>query len=431
MHHTETRDIVADLHVHSYLSRATSRLCDLPHLALHAQQKGISLLGTGDFTHSEWLKHIEEELVPLHDGGLFVLREDRARQVAERVPGACQAPVAFLLQVEISAIYKRHGKTRRVHNLVYLPDLASVHRFRAALGRWGRLDADGRPMLGLDSRDLLETVLHASPRGRLIPAHVWTPWYSVFGSVSGFDCLTDCFGDLTPHIFALETGLSSDPPMNWRLSALDGLTLVSSSDAHSPAKLGREATLIHAALTYDSVFDALSSKDALRCQGTLELFPEEGKYHMDGCRRCGARLQPHQTLELGGRCPTCGRRITVGVLHRIEALADRPAGHRPQGAQAFESLIPLCEILAECLGRGVGSKAVARAEEDLLGRLGPELAILRSVPPEALAKTGVPLLGEAIARMRRGEVHLLPGYDGEMGVARTFAQGERETLLAG
>ncbi|MDY0002404.1 MAG: endonuclease Q family protein [Polyangia bacterium] len=429
MHFTEPRELLADLHVHSYLARATSGDCDLPHLALWAQKKGIGLLGTGDFTHPEWFCRIREDLVPVEDSGLFVLRKDLADQVSREVPAACQAEVSFVLQVEISSIYQRHGRVRRVHNLVFMPDLDSASRFRRALARVGNIESDGRPILGLDSRDLLEMALGCSPRARLIPAHVWTPWFSLFGSKSGFDALEECFGDLTSHIFALETGLSSDPPMNWRLSALDGLTLVSNSDAHSPSKLGREANALHVALEYDALFEALGSGDPGRCGGTLEFFPEEGKYHLDGCRRCGARMTPEETRERFGRCPGCGKMVTEGVMSRVAELADRPWGARPPGALPFQSLIPLAEVLGECLGQGARTKGVARVYEGLLERLGPELGLLRSVSIEALEKAGVPLLGEAVRRMRQGAVHLKAGYDGEFGVVRAFGPGERERLL--
>lgn len=419
---------IADLHIHSYLSRATSKQCDLPHLALWAQRKGIRLLATGDFTHPEWFARIEDELVP-QGNGLFRLRPDLAREVGAQVPSACQAPVDFVLQVEISSIYKRGDKVRKVHNLVYLPDLDAARRLCEALGRIGNIRSDGRPILGLDSRDLLEIVLECSDRGYLIPAHVWTPWFSVFGSKSGFDTLAECYDDLTDHIFALETGLSSDPPMNWRLSQLDGLTLVSNSDAHSPSKLGREANLFHTEMSYDAVFAALKDGDPTRYGGTLEFYPEEGKYHLDGCRKCGVRLEPEQTRELGGRCPECGKLITVGVMSRVEELADREPGARPDLAAGFESLIPLQEVLGRCFDQGPATKRVFREYDRLLAELGPELEILRSLPVDALRGSASPLLGEAVRRMRAGELHIAAGYDGEFGKVELFGADERQRLL--
>lgn len=419
---------VADLHIHSYLSRATSKLCDLPHLAMWAQRKGIRLLGTGDFTHPEWFARISEELES-QGNGFFRLKPELQQGIRPEIPAACQGPVDFVLQVEISSIYKRGGRVRKVHNLVYMPDLEAARRLCEALGRIGNIQSDGRPILGLDSRDLLEIVLGCSDRAYLIPAHIWTPWFSVFGSKSGFDGLEECYGDLTPHIFALETGLSSDPPMNWRLKQLDGLTLVSNSDAHSPSKLGREANLFRTEVTYDAVFEALHGGDPALCGGTLEFYPEEGKYHLDGCRRCGVRLAPNETREHGGRCPECGKLVTVGVMSRVEDLADRPWGARPETALGFESLVPLQEVLATCFDQGPATKRVQREYERLLRKLGPELSILRSLPVDELGRTGSPLLAESIRRMRAGELHIQPGYDGEFGVIRMFGPDERERLL--
>lgn len=419
---------LADLHVHSYLSRATSKLCDLPHLAMWAQRKGIRLLGTGDFTHPEWFGRISEQLEP-RDNGLYRLKPELREGIRAEVPAACQGPVDFVLQVEISSIYKRGGRVRKVHNLVFMPDLEAARRLCEALGRIGNIGSDGRPILGLDSRDLLEIVLECSDRAYLIPAHIWTPWFSVFGSKSGFDELQECYGDLTSHIFALETGLSSDPPMNWRLSQLDGLTLVSNSDAHSPAKLGREANLFRTEVTYDAVFEALHGGDPARFGGTLEFYPQEGKYHLDGCRRCGVRLEPDQTREHGGRCPECGKLVTVGVMSRVEDLADRPPGARPDTAFGFESLVPLQEVLARCFDQGPATKRVQREYDRLLIELGPELTILRSLPVDALQRAGSPLLAESIRRVRAGELRIHPGYDGEYGVIRIFGAGERERLL--
>jgi len=421
-------DFLADLHIHSYLSRATSKLCDLPHLALWAQRKGIRLLGTGDFTHPEWFSRISDQLEP-RDNGLFRLKPEVSEGIRAEVPAACQGPVDFVLQVEISSIYKRGGRVRKVHNLVYMPDLEAARRFSEALGRIGNIQSDGRPILGLDSRDLLEIVLECSDRAHLIPAHIWTPWFSVFGSKSGFDELEECYGDLTGHIFALETGLSSDPPMNWRLSQLDGYTLVSNSDAHSPAKLGREANLFRTEVTYDAVFEALQAGEPARFGGTLEFYPQEGKYHLDGCRRCGVRLEPDQTRDLGGRCPECGKLVTVGVMSRVEDLADRPPGARPDTALGFESLVPLQEVLAGCFDQGPATKRVQREYDRLLGELGPELTILRSLPVDALDRTGAPLVAEAIRRVRAGEVRILPGYDGEFGDIRIFGADERQRIL--
>jgi DNA helicase-2/ATP-dependent DNA helicase PcrA len=343
--------------------------------------------------------------------------------VAAQVPPACRGEVRFLLAGEISTIYKKAGKTRKVHHIVFAPDLATVARLQARLERIGNIRSDGRPILGLPSRDLLEIVLDLDPRCHLIPAHIWTPWFALLGSMSGYDSVEECFGDLTPYIFALETGLSSDPPMNWRVSGLDRYTLVSNSDAHSPAKLGREATLFAGEMSYDAIFAAMRSADPACFGGTIEFFPEEGKYHYDGHRQCGIRWKPTTTLAHGGLCPVCGKPVTVGVSHRVETLADRPEGEPKPGAAAYYRLVPLPEILAELHGVG-GGKVVAQAYDRLLATLGPELNILLDLPLEAIAAAGGDRLAAGIARMRRGEVLALPGYDGEYGVIRVFADEE-------
>ncbi len=411
----------ADLHVHSRYSRATSRDCDLEHLALWAQKKGITVLGTGDFTHPAWLAEIREKLVPA-EPGLFRLRADLEPEVERGLGAACRLPTRFLLSVEISTIYSKGGRTRRVHHLVYVPDLDAAGRVVRRLSRIGNLASDGRPILGLDSRDLLEIVLESSPGAYLVPAHAWTPWFSVLGSKAGFDAVEACYGDLARHLFAIETGLSSDPPMNWRLSALDRYRLVSNSDAHSPAKLGREACAFDTALDYFAMRAALESGEGYA--GTVEFFPEEGKYHLDGHRGCGVRLSPAETRQMGGICPTCGKPVTVGVMHRVEDLADRPEGARPAGAAPFRSLIPLCEVLAELEGVGPASRAVERAYEKLLAQLGPELVVLEQAPVEEIRRAGSPLLAEAITRMRASKVIREAGFDGEYGVIRLFARDE-------
>lgn len=418
---------VADLHIHSRFSRATSRDLDLPHLHAEAQRKGVTVVGTGDFTHPGWFAELREQLVPA-ESGLYRLRDDLARAAEVDVPGSCRRSVRFMLTVEISNIYKRADAVRKVHNLIWAPDLEAVQRLRARLERIGNLASDGRPILGLDSRDLLEITRESCEHNIFVPAHIWTPWFSVLGAKSGFDSVDEAFGDLTPEIFALETGLSSDPPMNWRISALDRYTLISNSDAHSPAKLGREATLFDTELAFDAIADALRTGDPAKFLGTVEFYPEEGKYHLDGCRRCGIRCQPRETREHEGRCPSCGKRITVGVLHRVNALADRAGGHRPHAAPPFRSLIPLEEILAEVHGVGAGTRTVRRAIQALVAGLGPELEILRAMPLEELERAGGSLLAEAIRRVRAGEVEIAAGYDGEFGTIRIFRDDERDRI---
>lgn len=415
------KPFVADLHVHSKYSRATSRHLDLEHLAFWAMKKGITVVGTGDFTHPAWMAEIKEKLVPA-EPGLFRLRGDLERSVGRGLQVADIEPVRFTLQVEISTIYKKSDRTRKVHHLIYAPGIAQAERLVEQLSRIGNLAADGRPILGLDSRDLLEITLETGDDCYLVPAHIWTPWFSVLGAKSGFDSIAACYGDLAHHIFAAETGLSSDPPMNWRFSALDRYTLVSNSDAHSPAKLGREACLFDTVLDYVAIKEALETGEGYL--GTVEFFPEEGKYHLDGHRACDVRLEPEETRRLDGRCPACGKPLTVGVLHRVYELADRPAEEPSPGATPFHSLIPLAEILAELQGVGPTSKTVQRTYERALASVGSELFLLKDAPPEDLRRVGLPLLEEAIRRMRAGEVIRDPGYDGEYGVIRLFSDDE-------
>jgi DNA helicase-2/ATP-dependent DNA helicase PcrA len=416
----------ADLHIHSKYSRATSRDLDFHHLVLWAKKKGVTVVGTGDFTHPAWMAAIREELVPA-EPGLFRLRDDlEAAVAAELGPcAAAAAPVRFLLEVEISTIYKQGDKVRKVHHLLYAPDLASADRMVARLARIGNLASDGRPILGLHSRDLLEICLSGGDGCYLIPAHIWTPWFSVFGSKSGFDAFDECYGDLSPHIFAVETGLSSDPPMNWRLSMLDRFRLVSNSDAHSPGNLGREACRFDCALDYFAIRNALATGAGYG--GTIEFYPEEGKYHMDGHRACGFRCEPAESRRLGNRCPVCGAPLTIGVLSRVLELADRTGEKPPPTAAPFRSLVPLPEVLGELARTGPKSKTVQGSYEQLIARLGPELAILGDAPLDEIGRIATPLLVEAVRRMRAGEVIREGGYDGEYGTIRLFKPDELES----
>jgi DNA helicase-2/ATP-dependent DNA helicase PcrA len=421
--------IVADLHIHSHYSRATSKNLDFEHLAQWAQLKGVNVVGTGDISHPGWLQEMHEKLVPA-EAGLFRLKDDVAAAVQEKVPAACQAPVRFLLAGEISSIYKKNDRVRKVHNVIFAPSLAIVEQIQAELEKIGNIRSDGRPILGLDSRDLLEIILEIDPQNYLIPAHIWTPWFSLLGSKSGFDSVQECFDDLTPHIFALETGLSSDPLMNWRVSQLDDYTLVSNSDAHSPQKLAREATVFDTELSYEAIFAAMKNGNPEHFGGTIEFFPEEGKYHLDGHRKCGIRWNPPTTLAHQGRCPECGKAITVGVMHRVETLADQPEGRKPANPHPFFSIIPLPEILSEVVQVGPNSKRVKQQFESLLARLGPELYILQDAPFADIEQAGGPLLAEGIRRMRAGELHIAAGFDGEYGVIQLFEPHERD-LFAG
>ncbi|RKT70827.1 uncharacterized protein (TIGR00375 family) [Saccharothrix variisporea] len=412
---------MADLHIHSKYSRACSRDCDLEHLTWWARRKGISLVGTGDFTHPAWHDHLRDALVPA-EPGLFRLRDDLDRDIDRTLPPSLAGrTVRFMLSVEISTIYKRDGRTRKVHHLVYMPDLDSAAEFNRRLARIGNIASDGRPILGLDSRDLLEITLECG--GYLVPAHVWTPWFAVLGSKSGFDAVADCYADLAEHVFAVETGLSSDPEMNWRVSSLDRYRLVSNSDAHSPPALGREATVFDTSLDYHSVRRALETGDGHA--GSIEFFPEEGKYHVDGHRKCGVRMEPVETLAHNGICPVCGKPLTVGVLSRVEELADREPGFRPGGVAGFVNLVPLPEIVSEIVGTGPKSKKVLSEVDRLTAAFGPELSILQDVPVDDLAAHST-LVGEAVERLRRGQVVRDAGYDGEYGVIRLFEPGELE-----
>jgi DNA helicase II / ATP-dependent DNA helicase PcrA len=417
----------ADLHVHSKYSRATSRDLDLEHLAYWAARKGIGVVATGDFTHPAWAAELKQKLVPA-EPGLFRLAADIEAAVAAKLPAACRTPVRFLLEVEISTIYKKGDRTRKIHHLIYAPDFATVDRISARLARIGNIASDGRPILGLDSRDLLEITLESSPDAYLVPAHIWTPWFAALGSQSGFDSITDCYGDLAGHIFAVETGLSSDPPMNWRLSMLDRYRLTSNSDAHSPGKLGREATTFDCDVDYFAIRRALETGQGF--VGTVEFFPEEGKYHLDGHRKCGVRLEPKETRAAGGHCPVCGEPVTVGVEHRVEALADRGEPVAPPTAGDVSNLVPLPEVLSEIVASNPASKAVEQSYNKLISTLGPELSILQSIPLEDVGRAGA-LFAEAIARLRSGQVIRDAGYDGEYGVIRLFEEGELKRLTSG
>lgn len=405
---------IADLHIHSRFSRATSRSLNPEQLSLWAQKKGIAVLGTGDFTHPGWVAELQDKLEP-GPGGLYQLIPSLRKEVRKEVPPSCEDPTRFLLSGEISCIYKKHGQTRKLHHLILMPDMASVLRLNRRLDRIGNITSDGRPILGLDSRDLLEMTLEASEDAFFIPAHIWTPWFSLFGSKSGFDTIEACFEDLTHHIYALETGLSSDPPMNRLLSALDRYILVSNSDAHSAAKLGREANIFDTQPDYPHMVQAMTHGKGFG--GTIEFFPEEGKYHLDGHRKCRVCLDPEGSHQVQGICPSCGRPMTIGVLNRVHQLADRrtPALKRP-----FISLIPLPEVLAELLSCGPATKRVMGVYHRLLNDLGPELHILMEAPIPAIRDKGGPILAEAINRMRTGQVIREGGYDGQFGTIRLF-----------
>ena len=411
---------IADLHIHSRYSRATSKEGTPEHLDLWARKKGISIVGTGDFTHPQWRQELEERLEPAEDGLYRLKREyvlEDAGQYAEDAP-------RFVVSGEISSIYKKNGKTRKVHNVILLPGLEEAERLSKKLETIGNIHSDGRPILGLDCRDLLEIMLDVCPEGILIPAHIWTPHFSLFGAFSGFDTIEECFEDLTPCIHALETGLSSDPPMNRRWSALDRFHLISNSDAHSPAKLGREANLLDIPLSYQGLSDAVQKGEGLT--GTIEFFPEEGKYHYDGHRKCHICLSPAEAEKYQGKCPVCGKKLTTGVDHRIVQLADREEGIMGESGRPFESLIPLAEVIASAVGKSASSKKVQQQYEEMLTVLGNEFQILREVPVEDIRASFGYMTAEGIRRLRAGQVRKNPGFDGEYGVISLFDPDETE-----
>jgi len=411
----------ADLHIHSRFSRACSRDCDIEHLAWWALRKGITVVGTGDFTHPAWAAELRESLIPA-EPGLLRLRPDLEDRLRRTSPRSCAGHVRFMLSAEISTIYRGGDRTRKVHHLIYAPTFEAAGRITEALSKIGNLASDGRPIIGLDSRNLLEITLAGGPGCYLVPAHAWTPWFAVLGSKSGFDRVADCYGDLADQVFAIETGLSSDPPLNWMCSSLDGYRLVSNSDAHSPPMLGREATTLSCDLDYFAIAEAFRTGNGLA--GTIEFFPEEGKYHLDGHRKCGIRFEPAESDRHGGMCPACGKPLTIGVLHRVAELADRPAGYRPPGAPGFTRLVQLRQVVGEIVATGPASKKVAAEVSRLVGALGPELGILGEVPLSDVERVGGGALAEALARLRRGAVVRAAGYDGEYGTVRLFAPGE-------
>ncbi len=425
---------VADLHIHSLYSRATSKASHIASLAAWARIKGVHVLGTGDFTHPLWLQQLQEALQPV-EGGFFCLKETVKRDFSSLLQSDVSTepiPTRFVLTAEISSIYKRSGKVRKVHNILFVPDFASAERVNKTLACIGNIESDGRPILGLDSRDLLEILLEKAPDGFLVPAHIWTPWFSLFGSKSGFDRLEDCFRDLSDHIFALETGLSSDPEMNRLVSSLDRYTLISNSDCHSPSKICREANIFETEFDYYSMKKAIKSpcdSEGKQClTGTIEFYPEEGKYHHDGHRKCGFCCDPYTSSEMSGICPECGKPMTIGVLSRVIELADRKTPVFPAGAPDVYSLIPLAEVLSEIAGVGPNSKTVGRHYVKCIELFGSELNVLLHVSIQDLADNYSPLLAEAVNRVRKKQVIRHAGYDGEFGSISVFHSEEKETL---
>lgn len=395
---------IADFHIHSRFSRATSGDMNIEALSISSKRKGIDLLGTGDFTHPGWLREIKEKLTPLDNG---LLRHNKTH---------------FILTTEVANLYSQAGKTRKIHNIIFAQDLAVVERLNRALSRYGDLGVDGRPVLELCSRDLVDIVLGISEESLIIPAHIWTPWFSLFGANSGFDTVEECFGEFTNFIYGLETGLSSDPKMNWRLSSLDRFVLTSNSDAHSPSRIGREANILDVEMTYEGIISAFKEKKGLRL--TIEFFPEEGKYHYDGHRRCGVVLSPKESIAKGNLCPVCGKKVTIGVMHRVEELADREEGYTPKGAIPFKHLVPLEEIISEAIGKGVGTVAVNSEYQRIIQHFGSEFRVLLELEEEELKEFIPPRILNGIMKVRKGDVNLKPGYDGEYGKVTIFKDEE-------
>ncbi len=421
--------MIVDLHVHSKYSRATSKEMDLEHLYLWGKIKGINVLPTGDFTHPLWFKELQEKLEPA-EPGLFKLKAEFTKTIDEQVPASCRDnQLRFILSSEISNIYSKHDKVRKLHNVILAPSFAAVSKINTSLAKIGNLQADGRPILGLDSKNLLAITLEADEHNFFIPAHIWTPWFAMFGSKSGFDSIKEAFEDLAPYIRAVETGLSSDPFMNWRLSQLDGLALVSNSDAHSPQKLGREANLLNCPCDYFQIIEALKTNDQ-RMEGTIEFFPQEGKYHYDGHRNCGICFNPEESLAHHLLCPKCAKPLVLGVDYRVTQLADRPADYQPPKAKKVEYIIPLAEILAE-LGnvKSSASRKVTQLYQQLITEFGNEFYLLRQADLAAIEKAGFAKLALALQRMRAGQIHIEPGYDGVYGKIKVFGgQAELKKL---
>ena len=406
--------MIADLHIHSRFSMATSKEGTPENLDFWARKKGISLIGTGDFTHPVWREELKERLVS-EGNGLYRLKDAYVKEESRKFPGE---GTRFVVSGEISSIYKKNGKTRKVHNVILLPSLEAADAMAQRLEKIGNIHSDGRPILGLDSHDLLEMMLDVCPEGILIPAHIWTPHFSVLGAKSGFDSVEECFEELAPYIHALETGLSSDPAMNWRISKLDRYQLVSNSDAHSPSKLGREANLLDIDCSYEGLYRAIQTGEGL--EGTVEFFPEEGKYHFDGHRKCSVSLSPVEAERLGGICPVCGKKLTMGVDHRVEQLADRAEGFVKKDGKKYESLVPLPEVISTCMGYSAASKKVPGCFEQMIQTLGTEFDILRNVPSEDIKSCAGERIAEGIENVRTGNVKRIPGYDGEYGKIELF-----------
>ncbi|MBI2410561.1 MAG: DNA helicase UvrD [Candidatus Kerfeldbacteria bacterium] len=405
---------IVDLHIHSYYSRATSKKLTIAGIAKYAAIKGVDVIATGDITHPKWMNEIERDLE--EDGsGFFRLRDG-------------SSSVLFTLFGEIASVYTKHGRGRRVHTLFGVSSIAAARQVNKRLTDAGfNLAYDGRPIVGMDVKELAKIYLDADPDALIIPAHIWTPWFAVFGSKSGFDSLEECFEEMTPYIYGIETGLSSDPEMNWRVSALNNVTILSNSDAHSPEKIGREATVFDwATRTYHALYQSIKNQTDIAY--TIEFYPEEGKYHLDGHRACHIQFTPQQTAKHKGVCPKCGLPLVVGVMNRVEVLADQTIQAAPRTKIPFNSIVPLPEIIADSFGVGVASKKVHTEFQKIIDSLGNEFHVLLDASRAELERVAQPIVAEAILRVRAGKLHINPGYDGVFGTVHVFTEAERATF---
>ena len=438
--------VISDLHIHSKYSRACSKDLVPQNLDKWAKIKGVNLLGTGDFTHPRWFAELKESLEEA-EPGFYKLRSPSPSPLLSREgkkqnfppPGGEELParsaggkeggVRFVLSAEISCIYSQDGRLRRVHYVLLLPSFGAAQKFNQTLeSNGGKLAGDGRPILGMNSKEVLKYLLDASPDALLIPAHAWTPYFGIFGSKSGFDSMEECFGEMTKYVYAFETGLSSDPEMNWRFSGTDKFATLSSSDAHSLPRIGREANIMEIPekeFHYKELYRIIKEKDASRFKFTVEYFPEEGKYHLDGHASCKVSFTPAQTKKAHGECPVCGKKLTIGVVSRVQDLADRPEGYVPPKAPGQRHLVPLEEVLADCYGVGPKTKKVQDLYWKLIAAAGSEFAVILDLSLPELEKIGGPVVTEAVKRVREEKVHKTAGYDGVYGIIKVFTDEER------
>lgn len=417
---------IADLHIHSKYSRAVSPKMNLEEIDAWASDKGIQLMATGDFTHPRYFNEIKTKLERAEQGFFKLKDEYKTKNIKGEL-----ANTRFILSTEISSIYSKNGKCRRVHNIVFSPDIESAEKINEKLSEIGNLASDGRPILGLDCEELARIIFEINENCVIIPAHAWTPWFAVFGSMSGFDSLEECFGKYTERIFAIETGLSSDPTMNWRISKLDNIALISNSDSHSLERIGREANVFDCEFSYKGMMEAIKNSAPSRKGNkagflyTIEFFPEEGKYYFDGHLDCKFSCKPKETKKLKEICPKCGKKMTVGVLTRIEKLADRPDGFNDPKRVPFKYLVTLDSIIGEALGVGKSSNKVKKEYWKLIKALDSEFNILLRVDIKEIALNSKPEIAEGVKRMREGKVKIEPGFDGQFGVISIFSEEER------